>query len=364
MHLVHNLSFSSFEFSVTSGDCMANTQRNSESRTRHIGVLFWCHNLSYKIKDKSSKQSPEKKIRICSPSHWYVVKQIRGWIFKEVAFRLCCFKGHTCNALFLVCFREAISGTQQSQGIALCVCLFPCVQAQCSSAYGVISWKSRAFINMYNESDNSSLASISFKKKKANSWLRLTWSSDATQRLSHKCSKWFFEIDNEECSDPAPVDLISYYALHNIAGANPRVVLHRHSTVVGVCRATKAGRLLAGNYTITLSVTSQCNVFRTQGGDAFTGWQSTSTLMVEELCPPQPWSFSWLQSTQNHTRCNAQQELCFLQFLMALFWPEKVLPFEIHRAFLFIRCHNHLHSRKAAQPEHLAHVMAFSYMCG
>ena len=127
----------------------------------------------------------------------------------------------------------------------------------------------------------------------------------------NKCSKWFFKINDEECSDPAPIDLISFYAIHNVT--KPRLVLHRHNTIVGVCRATqKAGRsrgLLARNYAITINVTPQCRVH--PGGDAFTGWMGTSTLMVEELCPPQPWTFSLVKSTQQTFTVRSTTKLLF-----------------------------------------------------
>ena len=173
----------------------------------------------------------------------------------------------------------------------------PCIQAQCSSVHGVISWKSRTLIKLNSEHDNATLANMTFQKKRVDSLLRLTWSSDTTQRNNHKCSKWFFKINDEECSDPGPVDSINLYGLHYVARG--RLIIHRHTTMVGVCRGTKAGRLVASNYTITINVTPQCKSY--PGGDAYSGWQSTSTLMVEELCPPQPWSFSWLQSTQTQT---------------------------------------------------------------
>ena len=96
-----------------------------------------------------------------------------------------------------------------------------------------------------------------------------------------KCSQWYFTIDGEQCTDPAPVNGILCYGGH-------RICFHRHSTIIGVCRRTDAGDIHAGTHQIAMHV-GNCQFAPPEfnGGDAHTGWLSTTTMLVEELCPPQ-----------------------------------------------------------------------------
>ena len=142
---------------------------------------------------------------------------------------------------------------------------------------GVVGWRSKAWKNLYNDIDNGQLVSMSFKKSRSDTYLRLTWSSNLRQYRNGRCNQWYFKINGNECSSPAPVDLSIYQNLgtpHNI---------HRHSTVVGVCRATSAGTFRSASYQISINV-RDCPGYL--NSDAYSGWLSTSTMMVEELCPP------------------------------------------------------------------------------
>ena len=140
---------------------------------------------------------------------------------------------------------------------------------------GVVGWMSKAWTNLNNGIDDGQLVSILFEKSRNDTYLRLTWSSNLRQRTDAQCSKWYFKINGRECTSPAPVDGNVY---HNIA-ANTL----RHGTIVGVCRATSAGNLQSASYQISMNV-RHCLGFT--NGDAYSGWASTSTMMVEELCPP------------------------------------------------------------------------------
>ena len=142
---------------------------------------------------------------------------------------------------------------------------------------GVVVWRSKAWKSLNRGNTYGQIVSMSFKKSRNDTYLRLTWSSNLRQYYNGQCSQWYFKINGNECSSPAPVDLNIY---QNIGGAHN---IFRHSTVVGVCRATAAGTLQSASYQISVNVRG-CP--RWTAGDALTGWSSTSTMMVEELCPP------------------------------------------------------------------------------
>ena len=142
---------------------------------------------------------------------------------------------------------------------------------------GVVGWRSEAWKRLSRDVDNGQLGSMSFKKSRSDTYLRLTWSSNLRQYVNGQCSQWYFKINGNECSSPAPVDLNIYQSI-----GGPHNIL-RHSTVVGVCRATAAGTLQSASYQISVNVRN-CLGYSTS--DAYSGWLSTSTMMVEELCPP------------------------------------------------------------------------------
>ena len=134
---------------------------------------------------------------------------------------------------------------------------------------------------MNSELDNGKLVSMPFKKNRSDTYLRLTWSSNMRQWNQRKCSRWHFKINGSECTDPAPIDGSIYQDINqNGRSLNE----HRHGTIVGVCKGTTSGSLQSASYQISMNV-KDCPVY--PGGNAYSGWFSTSTMMIEELCPPQ-----------------------------------------------------------------------------
>ena len=133
-----------------------------------------------------------------------------------------------------------------------------------------------------SELDNGQLVSMPFKKSRSDTYLRLTWSSDMRQYYHAKCSQWYFMINGRECSSPASIVGNIYQYIDSPSAPHNNV--HRHNTLVGVCRATSAGTLQSASYQISMNV-RHCP-FGFSPGAAHTGFFSTSTLMVEELCPP------------------------------------------------------------------------------
>ena len=129
------------------------------------------------------------------------------------------------------------------------------MSSQCTALRGVINWSQRTVQNFNNEVDDVRLVSISFTKKRNDTHLRLTWNSAMRQHLASKCSQWYFRIAGNDCNDPAPINGVVYTSVKNNYWNNA----HRHGTIIGVCRGTSAGSILAGTHQITMNVRSNCN---------------------------------------------------------------------------------------------------------
>lgn len=89
------------------------------------------------------------------------------------------------------------------------------------------------------------------------------------------CMRWYFTINGEECTDPAPIDAV-IYSVHT-----EQMNMHRGSTLQGVCRGTAGGSLTRGVYTAALNV-GRCAGFDTTYNTS-TGFDSTSSVVIEEL---------------------------------------------------------------------------------
>ena len=144
---------------------------------------------------------------------------------------------------------------------------------------GLVGWQYKTWPRLNDEQNEGVLASMHFTKKRNDTVLRLTWNSDLRLFGQEQCLLWYFTIDSKQCAHPAPVNGAVYF---HVVGAN-RINSHRQSSIDGVCSGTKDGVLLAGPHFISINV-GRCQL--QGGGDAYTGWQSVSTMFVHELCPP------------------------------------------------------------------------------
>ena len=92
---------------------------------------------------------------------------------------------------------------------------------------------------------------------------------------SPKCNRWFFKFNGNECSGPMTIEAVVY---NNWSSGNPN--LHHHRSFEGYCE-----NIPQGTVRVELWVGScpSCNTL----GDAHTGWQSVSRIMIEEVSRPQ-----------------------------------------------------------------------------
>ena len=87
---------------------------------------------------------------------------------------------------------------------------------------------------------------------------------------------WRFEIDGQSCSDPKPIAAVAMAYSPQFSDIPTQVLL------TGFCRASAAGVIRPGQHEISLSV-GPC-ISGDARGNAYTGWQTTSTFIVEEYC--------------------------------------------------------------------------------
>ncbi|XP_066289699.1 collagen triple helix repeat-containing protein 1-like [Branchiostoma lanceolatum] len=132
--------------------------------------------------------------------------------------------------------------------------------------------KQCAWNNLNNEADSGKIVECAFNKVSATSVLRLTWSGTIrVTSTSGSCKRWFFTLNESECSDPVPIDGIIY-----TYGTNININIHRVSTIDGLCF-----NLPAGPVTVALNVGECASAY--PNGDASTGRNSYSRIIVEEL---------------------------------------------------------------------------------
>jgi len=90
-----------------------------------------------------------------------------------------------------------------------------------------------------------------------------------------KCNRWFFKFNGNECSGPMTIEAVVY---NSWPSGNPNLLHHR--SFEGYCE-----KIPQGTVRVELWV-GQCpgNTL----GDAETGWNSVSRIMIEEVSRPQP----------------------------------------------------------------------------
>ena len=121
--------------------------------------------------------------------------------------------------------------------------------------------------------ENGKLVHMAFTKKRTDTMLRITWASNIRTYSSAGSARWYIRIDGAECKVPQKLD----EAMYQGNGHN----LHTPGLLMGYCQATSKGAISRGSHTISV------HIQRTGGStDLYSGWQSTSTLEVREVCRP------------------------------------------------------------------------------
>ena len=86
------------------------------------------------------------------------------------------------------------------------------------------------------------------------------------------CSRWYFTFDGAECTKPATIEGIVWVLSTTFSP-------HRHRHIEGYCDEVPKGHIRVSFWI------GKCESYSL--GDAITGWNSMSRIVIEEVPPPQ-----------------------------------------------------------------------------
>ena len=122
----------------------------------------------------------------------------------------------------------------------------------------------------------SLLQECSFNKLTSDTSLKVSFHGNMRVRGSNKCNRWYFKFNGNECSGPMTIDASVHNSWpHGTANFDQ---LH-HRSFEGYCENIPQGAVR-----VELWV-GQCSGKTL--GDAWTGWNSVSRIMIEEVSRPQ-----------------------------------------------------------------------------
>ncbi|XP_065194277.1 uncharacterized protein LOC135825598 isoform X2 [Sycon ciliatum] len=117
------------------------------------------------------------------------------------------------------------------------------------------------------------VARATIKKKQSSTVLHIAYTTNIrTYGKSQTQARWYALIDGRECSSPNKVDMVQNRN-------NNAPVTYSPAHLEGICRRIGSGNIAAGYHTITIDAGPRYQHF-----DALTGYDSTSTLQVREIC--------------------------------------------------------------------------------
>ncbi|XP_059983658.1 collagen triple helix repeat-containing protein 1 [Lagenorhynchus albirostris] len=123
--------------------------------------------------------------------------------------------------------------------------------------------------------DLGKIAECTFTKMRSNSALRVLFSGSLRLKCrSACCQRWYFTFNGAECSGPLPIEAIIYLD-QGSPELNSTINIHRTSSVEGLCEGIGAGLVDIAIWVGTCSDYPK--------GDASTGWNSVSRIIIEEL---------------------------------------------------------------------------------
>ncbi|XP_078342237.1 uncharacterized protein LOC144628057 isoform X2 [Oculina patagonica] len=135
------------------------------------------------------------------------------------------------------------------------------------------NWKQCAW-NELTRTDNGKIKECSFNKIHSNTALKVSYQGNIRVHSNYACNRWYFKFNGNECSGPMTIESVLY---NDWESGNPHTL--RHHSFEGFCE-----NLARGTVRVELWV-GKCSG-ETQG-DADTGWNSVSRIMIEEVPPSQ-----------------------------------------------------------------------------
>ncbi|XP_041844847.1 collagen triple helix repeat-containing protein 1-like isoform X1 [Melanotaenia boesemani] len=123
--------------------------------------------------------------------------------------------------------------------------------------------------------DLGKVADCTFTKLRSDSSLRVLFSGSLRLKCKNACcQRWYFTFNGAECTGPLPIESIIYLD-QGSPELNSTINIHRTSSVEGLCEGVKAGLVDVAVWVGTCADYPK--------GDASTGWNSVSRIIVEEL---------------------------------------------------------------------------------
>ena len=114
----------------------------------------------------------------------------------------------------------------------------------------------------------------SFNKLQSSTALKVSFQGNMRIHGDTRCSRWYFKFNGNECSGPMTIEAVVY---NDWSSGNSD--LHHHRSFEGYCENMPRGAINVELWVGSCSGVSQ--------GDAYTGWNSVSRIIVEEVTAPQ-----------------------------------------------------------------------------
>jgi len=137
------------------------------------------------------------------------------------------------------------------------------------------NWKQCAWKGT-TDTDNGLVNGCSFNKLFDKTALKVSYQGNIRVYSQSACNRWFLKFNGSECTSPMPIDLVLYNYWPGRSVAN----IHRPTFLEGYCE-----NLPRGAVRIEVWV-GKCGPGHTPG-NAYTGWNSVSRIMIEEVPPSQ-----------------------------------------------------------------------------
>ncbi|XP_070558762.1 collagen triple helix repeat-containing protein 1-like [Ptychodera flava] len=131
--------------------------------------------------------------------------------------------------------------------------------------------KQCAWSNINYHGPNGIIKECEFTKRSDKTALRVLWNGNLRVRsrsVPNSCFRWYFTFNGIECKDPVAIDS----AVSSTSDENR----HRVTSIEGLCYGIPSGRV---NVEFRLSGCPDVS----PGGEAYTGWNSASRILVEEM---------------------------------------------------------------------------------
>ncbi|KAM3873195.1 collagen triple helix repeat-containing protein 1-like isoform 1-T1 [Diretmus argenteus] len=123
--------------------------------------------------------------------------------------------------------------------------------------------------------DLGKVADCTFTKMRSDSALKVLFSGSLRLKCRTACcQRWYFTFNGAECAGPLPIESIIYLD-QGSPELNSTINIHRTSAVEGLCEGVKSGLV-----DVAIWVGTCADYPR---GDASTGWNSVSRILIEEL---------------------------------------------------------------------------------